>query len=137
MDIKDYLHLYLGCEVMPNDIPDITYKLFSVHYNDDVVLVKEDWHLFSFEKYRFSEIKPILRPLSDMTTGEKFKFNPKNEDGEIGQEFMGSESETPYAFVSFTDMARTINQLRALGFDCDGLIEAGLAIDATTLTPTH
>lgn len=124
MKLNDYLHNYIGCQIQVFSIGGYDFKGKIETLTPS--LYKEIATMFFVGKL-------ILRPLADMTTGEKYKFEPKNEDGEIGQEFIGSESETSYAFVSFMDMARTINQLRALGFDCDGLIEAGLAIDKTQL----
>jgi hypothetical protein len=125
MNIKDYLHLYLGCQIELKD--GIIEKLKCV--DCEVTLVNMGWG----NAQEIETVKPILRPLSSMTAYEYGKYNAKNEDGEVGQEFVGSEDETSTAFVYFSDMAVAINQLRKDGFDCDGLIEAGLAIDATKM----
>lgn len=164
-DIKDYLHLYKGCECE---------YLEPSHMNDRVrgiFLGYMDKHHASIENQNFGvqvdEIMLILRPLSDMTEMEIIKvlsdickdiftYSPlisnctfmtegdnatgvictseHNErygltvDVEIGVEFSIDSSQMKVNQFKYTVW------LLKHGFDLFGLIEAGLAIDKTTLT---
>lgn len=129
-DIKDYLHLYLGCECR-----------FSPYSEQSWIakMTTEDLHRFGG---RLDWMKPILRPLSDMTEEEwKSKMMEFSVD-------VVSAYNSP--FTMFCDKPKHIlilenrlqtNTLRfndgmillKMGFDLFGLIEAGLAIDLTKL----
>lgn len=98
-DIKDYLHLYLGCQVLIDGETLVTLVGFS-HTYDIELYVNNQWL-----HHRFCKL--LLRPLSDMT------------DEEMDEVWYGPSERTRY--------------LLSKGFDLFGLIEAGLAIDATTL----
>jgi hypothetical protein len=126
MNIKDYLHLYLGCTV---EIPD---SLIQKHglvksTRKATFLGFADYHrLESRVGFRAGPegrvstffIKPILRPLSDMTGEEK---------SQSGIIYKGSGVlETHFESMRY---------LLSKHFDLFGLIEAGLAIDKTKLNP--
>lgn len=125
MDIKDDLHFYIGCE-----------GIFKGYEN----------------------FKPILRPLSDMTEEEKvcvFKivslFDLSECEFEFGDnwvnavfkgrvidaiQFIGANIESMNndgTFSAINKISKVINWCRKNGFDTDGLIDAGLAIDKTKL----
>lgn len=111
--ISDYLHLYLGCDIMIlcyKDYSGGTYKLTGKIFANiiDNYNPKEDL------------IKPILRPLSDMTEEEREELN----DIELG------ESSWPTVARA---LAPCFAWMLSKGFDLFGLIESGLAIDKTTL----
>jgi len=73
-ELKKYLHLYLGCQLLVLKTNDI------VSFDD--LDGGQTWPIWTRDKkycspkgccangFRFSEIKPILRPLSDMTEKE-------------------------------------------------------------------
>lgn len=66
--LKDYLHLYLGCECIIGDKKGKLTAMQSKPFDQAVFRSDEDsrmGHLVSVDK-----IKPILRPLSDMTDKE-------------------------------------------------------------------
>jgi hypothetical protein len=63
-DIKDYLHLYLGCECLGNNGKPYTLK--PSHF-------PSNW------KEGINGHKPILRPLSDMTEEEKKDYNNRKQ----------------------------------------------------------
>lgn len=124
MNIKDYLHLYLGCEA--TDGFAITGALTEVSidtFGESCVIGMNGM------SYRFTvdAIKPILRPLSEMTAEER----------------------KTWANVRFPDNTRlepiqweaeSVRYLLSRQFDLFGLIEAGLAIDKTKehgVTPEH
>jgi len=119
-NIKDYLHLYLGCELF--EVGGGIGKLYNMGtFAGSIVQVFTDCS--SNEPYwtNVRNVKPILRPLSDMTDEEKNYFE----------------------LWSFEIMKEDLNQVQRNAlkikwylynhFDLFGLIEAGLAIDKTTI----
>lgn len=128
-DIRDYLHLYLGCSCILPDfsekINNIKFKLTAYNYN-----YYKDWH---------SEIQPILRPLSSMTEEEKKEFilicelEPEDVSCvEYNTYFPGNAKSLGAAHLTnVLQWAKGVNYLRKQGIDCDGLIDAGLALDIT------
>lgn len=154
-NIKDYLPFYLGCEVMHRNEKG---RLEAVSKRMNV------WDGFiSFGDfgswYAVNEIKPILRPLSDMTDEEAkacYKINPYSKAEWLIQSVIvkenikgyqpnivqinwaGKEGSTGYAsgtdYIYFNKLsAEQFSFLLSKHFDLFGLIEAGLAIDTTTL----
>lgn len=120
-EIKDYLHLYLGCDCIVSNplINSETKRVVSVNKDTEQceIYYWNEPHLDGEKVHPIEDIKPILRPLSDMTEeeGVEIFWQPvKGENFSIktGQEF---------------------KQLLDKHFDLFGLIEAGLAIDKTTL----
>jgi hypothetical protein len=112
MGIKDYLHLYLGCEMMYEG------EISTLESVSSSGLVGDENRDESGEGwYDVSDIKPILRPLSDMTDEEAKVMQPMfakyHKDGKQGIEFCAKI--TTYALQKH--------------FDLFGLIDAGLAID--------
>jgi hypothetical protein len=123
-DIKDYLHLYLGCECQAmgqldeNDKPRIS-KLTGISYDDTQC---EWWAYFENEESGYavvSDVFPILRPLNNMTAEELDVFTDLN---------MKSDYQT-----IFEKQAEITRWLLSKHFDLFQLIEAGLAIDKTKL----
>ena len=132
--IEDYLHLYLGCEVMykgeihflcgvskPYKTNDKTIATFSVRPNN------KGFRSTIYSLSNFNDIKIILRPLSDMTEDEAIEcidYDPK-------------------IFIPFNEISKDWRtkvldadrwrKLISKGFDLFGLIDAGLAIDKTKL----
>lgn len=119
--LNDYLHFYLGCEVIAQTekygevrallmgvhIPEVS-RPVTVAYNGELLLLN------------FNKVKPILHSLDSVGVSE-FLTRPlaSSINSTLRQEL--------------SSWANLLNQLRAGNIDCDGLIEAGLAIDATTL----
>jgi len=114
MNIKDYLHLYLGCEIeLEYKGKKIIERLDSINLRTGRIDTK------TFVDFDF-DVKPILRPLSDMTEEERrqwldFRLNSRIE---------------PERSFQLSEAMRT-KFLLSKYFDLFGLIEAGLAIDAT------
>lgn len=108
-EIKDYLHLYLGCEMTDEDND---FKLMEVTEYGFVTSQNE------FYQYGSRVLpKPILRSLSDITLEEKREW-------------------TSYIKENKTDTAQQrsaeeVKWLLSKHFDLFGLTEAGLAIDKT------
>lgn len=113
--MKDYLHLYLRCWGL------LTIKNMgfsdreSPYENGEWALSGELYHKIMLYDWGF---KPILRPLSSMT-GE--------EEVERGKVILSARDE------GLSEMAEVVRWQLSKHFDLFGLINAGLAIDATTV----
>ena len=123
--LKDYAHLYLGQPCVNGWFPE-THDM----YNNGWKLVGID--LESQRPYRVSteddftwsqDIKLILSPLTWLT----------EEDLQKIAEQEGGTNEGLTIHQTVEALARALNRLRGAGYDCDGLIAAGLAIDKTTV----
>lgn len=124
-DIRDYLHLYTGegCEIELKEESDIPYE--DGLYKIDGFLI--DW------TQELKSIKPILRPLSDMTEEEELCLCNLAETFDCKSMVKTlSENDGVYK-ISANKMIPIMIYLLKQGFDLFGLIEAGLAIDKTTL----
>lgn len=140
-NIKDYLHLYIGCET------DQGLLIGMVNCDNDkediqcVCLMKEG----GLVNGSIKNIKPILRPLSDMTEEEALEcyescwqghqIDDVNKARHI-RELFSEESDPDYAYGNVTGNAKVFRWALFKGFDLFGLVEAGLAIDKTTLKQT-
>lgn len=124
--IQNYLHLYLGTEVMVESPANENngskrlrgpYKLIAVGLIDDILHVKLD----GYQVIPSDVIKPILRPLSDITKEEA------TESGWMGlftlAHFAEKKLYRPTAFA----------YLLSKGFDLLNLLEEDLAIDKTKI----
>jgi hypothetical protein len=107
-DIKDYLHLYLGCYCKATNhfgaysFPKITHKLLE---EDNPITAN-------------CTIEPILRPISDITDEEQLELQV------LEMELQDNDSHVSPLEI----YAAQCNQCRKWEIDIDGLIEAGLAI---------
>ncbi len=136
-ELKDYLHLYLGCDCQT---PDGIGKLIGrVATSFDIATIRfDDWKKLKpisganrkdFGKsnnYEIADIKPILRRLDSMTEDEekalyKAAGNP---------EYAWQKRRIKQCLPGRPEGWR---HLLSKGFDLFGLIEEGLAIDAATL----
>lgn len=136
MNIKDYLHLYLSCEILIEPYEDQPAYIDTI----DGICVGESVNFKKASDYYFDDlndfdIKPLLHPLSDMTDEECDEFGIASDGGEY---LYGCfEPDAVYggwmAHIEISSVSERLNEMRKRGFDCDGLIEAGLAIDKTKL----
>lgn len=139
-EIKDYLHLYLGCECLQPFKDKGKTHVISIHTNG---LVQVAHSTGSQDFWNIEYIKPILRPLSDMKKEE-------------WQEVWGVIGGTPHLYeygidevkeglskgdwsesgivMDYYTMSCVLNYFRKINIDCDDLIPSGLAIDKTTIT---
>lgn len=126
------LALCYGCEAEvqgnhfeQNDPRDGT----TLYYLNDGDLVKIDYeHLAIMEGERNLIFKPILRPLPDMTDGERAAVRM----AEIPEAMLSDKYSEELVKLSIESASRTVYLLRQ-GLDVFGWIEAGLAIDKTKL----
>lgn len=114
--IEDYLHLYLGCDVEYN-LSSMRYVLIGIE-SDAAYIFSESIGMQIVSMFR---IKPILRPLSDMTEEDYAYLN----DG-----YNNSDKHSRYG--SHYWEAEQTRYLLSKHFDLFGLVESGLAIDKTT-----
>jgi hypothetical protein len=119
MNIQDYLHLYLGCDVIHKD--GTTAKLVSTTTMGECAFIHNDTNQFGVSSpEEFGKL--ILRPISDVTPEEAeemwYMIEPKNV-----LEMQGHRQTYKVALCS----ERT-RYLLSKGFDLFGLIDAGLAI---------
>lgn len=126
-ELKDYLHLYLGCELLSISTYEIVGKLEGIVGSEAHFKVNGVWYSASLSNY-----KPILRPLSDMTD-EEYDYLAEH----ILDDIIWSPA-TIYDFInilreklSISKLAETNYYLLSKHFDLFGLIESGLAIDAS------
>ncbi len=128
--IKDYLYLYIGCNVKVVSYP-------SHKFSDDAQLIgitpyEENVQVCYAENgdidwINFGCIKPVLRPLSDMTVEERREIAFKKQ---VLDDINMRSSTDMDIFIMCGDISR---YLLKQGFDLFGLISSGLAIDKTTL----
>jgi hypothetical protein len=132
-ELKDYLHLYLGCECKTKYVD---WENWSTETLTLKVLNKLNEDL-SFE------VKPILRSLDDITKSEATEgkvFKEKTEWHEPTFEQFKERLENNLELQRKTKFIIEFSPtefifLLSKYFDLFGLIDAGLAIDKTTLTP--
>ena len=148
-DIKDYLHLYLGCDTLPTYATE-TRRLISVNVDNGNSLLEDKQ--FNSCTYAINEFKLLLRPLSDMSEEElkevkhimleyqnlRFKCDEKDrikytnvfiydiidEDGYHHSTMISSPENLP---------AKVVPWMCRHGFDIFDLCRAGLAIDKTKM----
>jgi hypothetical protein len=121
MELKDYLHLYLGCQVEFGRTEKDKRKACFVGFADYHRLeCRVAFRAGPEGRVSTFLLKPILRPLSDMTEEEKKEFDLIEHNG------------SSYPTVAYA-LAPCFKWLLEKHFDLFGLIEAGLAISASSL----
>lgn len=130
--LKDYLHLYLGCKVkiLENYHDGIIATLVGINHTYgtiECVLEAPEWYEYhKYKAFNDFQVKPILRPLSDMTEDEEKYVGLGLKAGTANASMLKSgyfHSTTPKVFY----------YLLSKHFDLFGLIEYGLAVSAAEL----
>jgi hypothetical protein len=158
--LEDYLHLYLGCEVefvfetRTGGKENRTGRIERIGKNG----VVKDVDIFGANGAyikRADEVKPILRPLSDMTEEEAIELTKltawkyygghpservyktyKNAFGQLVVSWGEHHREKNVPITKSSFYPEEIPWLLSKGFDLFNLIHEGLAIDkSTTTTP--
>lgn len=114
-DIKDYLHFYIGCDVLRPDGKTVL-QIYGIE--GSLVVHRENSEL---TYSRMTGCKPILRPLADMTEEEI-------------KERGWSKLELNHAVSQERNRSLYTNEflyLLSRGFDLFNLISEGLAINKT------
>jgi hypothetical protein len=123
-EIKDYLHLYLGCEAMYGDRKIV---ICGLNINSQHIQ-----NIVGQETFLIKEIKPLLRPLNDMTE-EEFNEFKKHSDSDFSKMCMIDSMMKDGSYTRLCHSAFAQQYLLSKGFDLFGLIESELAIDSTKL----
>lgn len=133
-DINDYLHFYIGCEMILEKSGRIA-KLLGVQYCEDGIVVYDGKTWASIKYFPF---KLLLRKVSSMTKQELKEsaeiftpgkvFSDKETDDAIN--FIRKQGINSISFEQTDDPTKPFNFFRWLlskHFDVFGLIEAGVA----------
>lgn len=118
--IKDYLHLYLGCDcigyykIRDEDVGEVVVEL-----KKKLLRVGVDGQAWLSGNVRVTEFKPILRPLSSITKRELAFLEGTRRPITDGVHTVVVNVDTPDSFQF----------LLSNHFDLFGLIERGLAIE--------
>lgn len=150
-NIKDYLHLYIGCEVMApcmswDEEPVAKGILTGIHgeYEAEIQFIIDGNAEESPDYAKFIDVKPILRKLDSMTEeetaefkklipwidferflpGNRWRYNEHEETSKHETRVVCNTS----AGINTLPMV-VVPYLLSKGFDLFGLIDAGLAID--------
>lgn len=122
--------------------PYLPYGLKMMHYNKSKILnggqgSSTNWIGITHSIH--NQIKPILRPLSDLTKVNVFgglRFEPMFwfKDDDDGAEKIDLLNRFMIGKISYSELSyEQIERLFAWHFDVFGLIEKGLAIDINTI----
>jgi len=137
-NIKDYLHLYIGCDVMVDLTPQAQPKkgkligVFFDVWHWTISLYTETAQVeFGFKSkqfYKLTQIKPILRLLSSATDDEKKEYETLQ-----GVRCAWDDKCIIHTHNYLIDMGSPHVWRWALskGFDLFGLIDDGLALNGT------
>jgi hypothetical protein len=146
-NIKDYLHLYLGCECIgySHFKDESTGQNIEVPLKRKIVGVTQYGVELEGGTFSVAYVKPILRPLSDMTEEEKVELFTLNFGNHRFTNFgydsieciiLADKDERIRVGLSSNSMgANAFLFCLTRGFDLFGLLESGLAINANS-TPT-
>lgn len=133
--IQDYLHYYLGCDVITIDDNEKA-QLVGVS-DDNAHLVHEGTG--SYGTCDITGIKPTLRRLEDIPDDEWIEIECETSIAPDAIGWYGVREsimtmDTRHRF-HWTITNEVLIILRKRNIDVDGLIDAGLAIDIKTLKP--
>jgi hypothetical protein len=139
--IKDYLHLYPGCICSHVEDPMFLVKLEMIDCDKKQAIVKgvesaKGTWLEGLTDVLIEKLKPHLRPLGSIKFNEVDQlaawYGLTDKYGDIDTLLYDLESN--HELRKMGTLAFITQYLLAKHFDLFGLIEAGLAIDATTLS---
>lgn len=126
-DLRDYLHLYLGCNCKSSQ-GTMIYKLSSVDTQGKAMFYDgQGNHMWLGEDF-----KPILRPLSSITPENESKLN-EIERNILVVPITGYTNDKLLIKYNSSIEAERTRYLLNEKFDLFGFIESGQAIDITTL----
>lgn len=133
-NIKDYLHLYIGCNIAIAEERFNSPGLRLIGISDLGCQVRDESIKLSFY-VNLEDCKLVLRPLSDMTEEEARELCPNGEYPFL--KYLSEKDEWYTNRIHFyTAYSECYRFLLSRGFDLFGLIDAGLAIDVTNAIKT-
>lgn len=149
MELKQVLHYYLGQKCMEA----VVVPGQALYFEESLIGYRSVYNLAN----DLSVVRPILRPLSDMTEeemrdfvkgyvdeDEQYEIHSLSTDGESIEFYCGTTSEwqpdgvavpveRKWVMPLFQLMPHEFHFLLQRGFDLFGLIESGQAVDAKSL----
>lgn len=142
-EIKDYLHLYLGCKVIPLNNATMTFRLCGIGYDGNPLFVDDYGFKCDLGRWKLS-----LRPLSDMSDENSEPILDEICEA-IGvaphlyyQAYsdillvINGQMEESSLTIGANEMAEITRILCKHSIDVFRLIEAGLAIDKSKIKST-
>jgi hypothetical protein len=135
-DIKDYTHLYIGCEVMIESNGEEGFKaiLKGVCASESepgktIVIIDNSYDEgYAFHEFYIEEAKLILRPLTDCSIEEAAILDSFKDTDQPGKVIPNNCKKV---LGIRTNTAEAIRFLVSKGFDVFDLIDAGVALDKT------
>lgn len=128
--LKDYLHLYLGCECRIGDSPDPHHVLMV---NETGLSICTGTNVKGIPIwYKTAHAKLVLRPLSDMTE-EEFEVFKSYCENDFSKMVIIESMSKDESYTRLCHQAEAQRYLLSRSFDLFNLIPEGLAIDKTTL----
>lgn len=139
MNLKDYLHLYIGCNVKAEidfyiGTCWVDCELIGIENKKAIVRKEGNFskHLPNVLTFDLEKIKPILRPLNDISEKEKCEL----ECTDIQETYLSSTI-IDSKLGEWDIHPKRIIWLLSKHFDLFGLIDAGLAINKTKLNSSN
>lgn len=137
LTISDF-GLYPNCYLKTRLNDDIL-QLRSVQFFLKEIFVSNSTFSHEFNHLAFDIIKPILRPLPDMSANEfREIFDKPNVTDSYTETYIDAISSSRfelYTYLAHHDRGNALPNLLSNYFDLFGWIESDLAIDATTMDP--
>jgi hypothetical protein len=118
--LESILHLYLGCDVKHKDSNQI-FKLTGYDISSNRITMRGEGEIYC---QLTGDYKPILRPLDSMTEEEEKHMISTQDDVKLDG--------YPQILLK-ADSGETFIWMLSNGFDLFGLIDSGLALNATKL----
>lgn len=126
MEIKKVAHLYLGCEVHEEDCP-VGSKAYLDQVDTGGDCVVNYYREVNGEQ--ICDTEPIMMPIDIVTLKLRRIEHVSEEDERVLHSLEKSFEDKPHLNIEM--WAAMANKYRELGYDIDGLIKSGQAIDVT------
>lgn len=138
--IQDFLHYYIGADCwVQGQIEEKPIKLTGISWDDQTGLW---WCYFENTETSYAVIEDVallLSKLEDITDDQWIEieneldiFPEATGMNMVKDNFLLDKDENRMGWRLINE---ALNELRKRGVDCDGLIEAGLAVDKKTVKP--
>ena len=135
-DLKDYIHRYLGCSCFVKGIRN-EFKISAVEDSGRALCTNKDLK----KSYRWEAAKKItliLKPLEylEFLSEDKFKRVQalfEDQAYEVLRWLVEHKKFPRVPHYTIMQTEEVVNLFREWGFDCDGLIDAGLAVVNKTI----
>jgi hypothetical protein len=141
IQLKDVAQLYVGCDCKHVGLLTDIFQMTAVQSDSDQVVIRNHKDRRRGQHTSVSNIKPILRPLSDMTEEEKHEFkelcNLEKEDLDCltykPSPLDGNITLGTAHLTNILQWAQGVNYLLKQKFDLFGLIDSNQALEKTKM----